>query len=123
MIAANANSNVREASDTFGSMCGFSLAMLPVWGTNLALGDPMEEGWKGMLIGAAALMLIGNTITAPLGAYAGKGAAFLAGQRGVNATEANQPPNIDDSQIRELPEDFDEATFLEAFNARKDTAA
>jgi len=122
MIAANPNSNVREASDTFGSMCGFSLAMLPVWGTNLGLGDPMEESWKGMLIGAAALMLIGNTITAPLGAYAGKGAAFLAGQRGLSATEANQPPNIDNSQIRELPEDFDEAAFLEAFNAKKDPA-
>lgn len=112
MIAGNSSKNAREAEDAFGSYCGFSLAMTPVWAVNLALGDKMEKSWAGMGIGSVVLGLIGNLLTAPIGKAASAAVGWAATKLGNATAEPLHdvaPDEGREPRIRELPADYDAA--------------
>jgi hypothetical protein len=110
MIAGSSSKNAREAEDAFGSFCGFSLALTPIWAANLALGDKMEKSWAGMGVGSAVLALVGNLLTAPVG----KAASVAVGWAMTKLGTAEEGPSPDtelhdnrEPRIRELPADYD----------------
>jgi hypothetical protein len=115
MIAGNSSKNAREAEDNFGSFCGFSLAMTPVWAINMALGDKMEKSWAAMGVGSVVLGLIGNLLTVPIGKAASAAAGWAVTKLG--RAEAEPPPGAGlhdgrEPRIRELPEAYDAAAAV-----------